>query len=282
MIYYWDVACSFVFAPNLYFGSIYILLPIYSFLLYLHFNFFNIATDKLYIDQLKDFFRDKESFETLDIIEFYLHREPEVKTTTINWRVYNLVHSGVLTRIGRGRFAIGGNRTYTPEISSKIKSIYSKLKKEFPYLRMCIWNTSSLNEFMIHQPGRFYILIEVDKDAAQSVFFYLKENKFSVFIEPGKDLIEKYLPDEKETLIVKSLVSEAPLQTINRINSPTIEKMLVDIFCDDVIFAAQQGAEMRTIFQEALSKYTVNENRMLRYADRRRKKESIREYLSSF
>ena len=49
--------------------------------------------------------------------------------------------------------------------------------------------------------------------------------------------------------------------------------MLVDVFCDDVIFSAQQGSEMRTLFKEALSKYSVNENRMLRYADRRRKKE---------
>lgn len=146
---------------------------------------------------------------------------------------------------------------------------------------MCIWNTSSLNEFMIHQPGRFYLLIEVDKDATQSVFYYLKENQFSVFIEPTKDLIEKYMTDDKETLIVKSLVSEAPLQTISRINSPTIEKMLVDIFCDDVIFVAQQGSEMRTIFTEVLGKYTVNENRMLRYADRRGKKDSFREYLGS-
>ena len=265
----------------LYFGSIYILLPIYSFLLYLYSNFKTIATDKLNIEQLKDYFKDKESFETSDIVKFYLQREQEVKTTTINWRVYNLVQSGVLNRIGRGRFAIGKNRVYTPEISSKIKSVHSKLKKEFPYLRMCIWNTSSLNEFMIHQPGRFYILIEVDKEATQSVFFYLKEHKFSVFIEPTKDLIEKYLPDEKETLIVKSLVSEAPLQSINKINSPTIEKMLVDIFCDDIIFAAQQGFEMRTIFQEALNKYTVNESRMMRYADRRRKKDSFREYLNS-
>ena len=168
-----------------------------------------------------------------------------------------------------------------PEISSNIKSIQSKLKKEFPFVRICVWNTSSFNEFMIHQPGRFYLLIEVDKDATQSVFYYLKENKFSVFIEPSIDLIDKYIPDEKQTLIVKSLVSEAPLQTINGINIPTIEKMLVDIFCDDVIFAAQQGSEMRTIFQEALSKYVVNENRMLRYADRRRKKNSIREYLST-
>lgn len=134
---------------------------------------------------------------------------------------------------------------------------------------------------MIHQPGRFYMLIEVEKEAAQSVFFYLKDHKFSVFIEPTKDIIEKYLPDEKETLIVKSLVSEAPLQTIDKINLPTIEKILVDIFCDDVIFAAQQGSEMRTLFKEALKKYTVNESRMMRYADRRRKKESFREYLST-
>jgi len=192
-----------------------------------------------------------------------------------------LVQSGVLKRIGRGRFVIGKNRVYQPEASTKIKSLYTKLNKEFPFLRICIWNTSSLNEFMIHQPGRFYILIEVDKEAVQSVFFNLKEYKFSVFVEPTKDLIEKYLPDQKETFIVKSLVSEAPLQTINGINLPTIEKMLVDIFCDDVIFAAQQGSEMRTVFREAFKKYTVNESRMIRYADRRRKKESFREYLNS-
>ena len=207
--------------------------------------------------------------------------EPQIKATTVNWRVYSLVQSGVLARIGRGQFAIGKNRSYVPEISSKIKSIHSKLKKGFPYLRMCIWSTSSLNEFMIHQPGRFYILIEVDKEAARSVFFFLKEHRFSVFIEPTNDLIEKYFPDEKETLIVKSLVSEAPLQVKNRINLPTIEKILVDVFCDDVIFSAQQGSEMRTIFKEALSKYTINESRMMRYADRRRKKEHFREYLNS-
>tara|TARA_R110000868_G_scaffold240563_1_gene495027 strand:- start:121 stop:366 length:246 start_codon:yes stop_codon:yes gene_type:complete len=52
--------------------------------------------------------------------------------------------------------------------------------------------------------------------------------------------------------------------------------MLVDIFCDNVIFSAQQGAEMRTIFKEVFSKYTYNESRMYRYADRRRKKESFK------
>jgi hypothetical protein len=134
---------------------------------------------------------------------------------------------------------------------------------------------------MIHQPGRFYILIEVEKEATQSVFFFLKEEKYPVFVDPTEDIFEKYLSEEKENLIVKSLVTEAPLQKIAGLNTVTIEKMLVDIFSDELIFSAQQGSEMKTIFLEALSKYSVNENRMLRYADRKGKKESFRNYLNS-
>ena len=193
-----------------------------------------------------------------------------------------MVQKGVLIRVGRGKLALGSSKFYKPDVSSKMKLINSKLKKTFPYLDICLWNTSSFNEFMVHQPGRFYILIEVEKEATESVFFYLKEEKYTVFVEPTKDIIEKYLPNEKETLIVKSLITEAPLQNVSGIMTVTIEKMLVDIFSDDSLFSAQQGSEMSTIFQEAMSKYAVNENRMLRYADRRRKKESFREYLSSF
>ena len=188
---------------------------------------------------------------------------------------------GLLNRIGRGKFLVGEGKNYIPEISPKIKAIHSKLKKEFPYLKICIWNTSALNEFMVHQPSRFYLLIEAEKEATQSIFYFLKEAKYSVFIEPTSDFLEKYLPLEKESLIIRSLVSEAPIQNIKGINTTSLEKMLVDIFCDDVLFSAQQGGEMRTIFKEALNKYSVNENRMLRYADRRRKKESFNKYLSS-
>ena len=258
------------------------MLPFYSFLLYLFLiRIIAIATEKLNIEELTKEFKDVQSLNTNDIANFYRINEPELKTTTINWRIYALVQKGVLTRIGRGKFSLGNTKIFIPEITSKLKTINSKLKKEFPFLEICLWNTSSYNEFMVHQPGRFYILIEVEKDAAQSVFFFLKEAKFSVFLDPAKDLIEKYLPDEKETLIVKPLITEAPTQQIERLKTTTIEKMLVDVFCDDVILSAQQGSEMRTIFREAMSKYTVNENRMIRYADRRRKKETFMNYVDS-
>ena len=213
-------------------------------------------------------------------MEFYRTLEPEVKKTTVNWRIYSLVKEGILSRIGRGRFTLGKGDSYIPELSSKLNSVYKKIKLDFPFLTVCLWSTSLLNEFMLHQPRRYYQLIEVEKDALESIFFYLKDRNYSVFMEPSEQLIRRYMIDEKEPWIVKSLVSEAPIQKINGIPTVTIEKLLVDIFCDPVIFNAQQGSEMKRIFQEALEKYIVSESKMLRYASRRRKKNELSIYLN--
>jgi hypothetical protein len=45
-------------------------------------------------------------------------------------------------------------------------------------------------------------------------------------------------------VIVKSLVTESPGQTINNISIGTLEKTLVDIFFEGQILADQQGSEM--------------------------------------
>jgi len=204
-----------------------------------------------------------------------------VKATTVHWRIYTLIQIGVLNRIGRGKFILGKRKIYIPDIPNKIKTGYNKIKKNFPYLNICLWNTSVFNEFMLHQPGRFYLLVEVEKDALESVFFFMKQNKYSVFLEPSRKLYIRYIPDEKETWIVKSLVSEAPTQNVQGIDTITLEKMLVDIFSDDVTFDAQQGSEMKNIFREAYDKYAINENKMLRYADRRGKRERFNEFLNT-
>lgn len=213
-------------------------------------------------------------------MEFYRAHEPEVKKATVNWRIYNLVQEGVLNRVGRGRFSLGQGDAYIPELSSKLKSVNKKIKSDFPFLTVCLWSTSVLNEFMLHQPGRYYQLIEVDKDAMESIFYYLKDRNYSVYMEPSKELIRRYMIDEKEPWIVKSLVSEAPIQQVNGIPTVTIEKLLVDIFCDPIVFSAQQGSELNQIYREAFEKYAISESKMLRYASRRRKKKELDNYLN--
>lgn len=133
---------------------------------------------------------------------------------------------------------------------------------------------------MHHQPGRFYQLIEVEKDGMESLFYFLKDKNMSVYIDPSPELIKRYVMGEKEPWIVKSLVSESPTQEINGISTVTLEKILVDIFCDPIIFSAQQGSEMDQIFNEAFEKYAISESKMLRYADRRRKKPELKNYLN--
>lgn len=229
---------------------------------------------------MRDHFRNQQKFSTSELTGFYLSKEPEVKKATINWRIYKLVQKGVLTRIGRGKFTIGAGITYYPALTNKQVSLFKKLKAEFPFISICIWSTSVINEFMLHQPGKFYQLVEVEKDGMESLFYYLKDKNISVYIDPSPELIIRYLIDDKEPWIVKPLVSEAPTQDLNGISTITIEKMLVDIFCDPIIFSAQQGSEMDQIFKEAFEKYTINENKMLRYASRRRKKPELDSYLN--
>jgi predicted transcriptional regulator of viral defense system len=246
-----------------------------------------IATDKLHSKSIIEHFKNKTVFETQDIIDFYEQFEKEIKPTTINWRVYTLVQEGHLQRIGRGKYKVGEGRKYFPEISSHTKSIFKKLKAAFPFSNFCVWDTSVLNEFMQHQPNKFFILVETDKETINSVFYFLRDaesfrRKKSVFIDPSKDILEKYIVNEKEVIIVKSLVSEAPTQNINKIETATLEKILVDVFCDDVIFSAQQGAEKLIIFEEAFNKYTINQSKMLRYADRRRRKKELSNLIKQF
>jgi len=70
-------------------------------------------------------------------------------------------------------------------------------------------------------------------------------------------MIEKYASNENNYIVVKSLKSEAPIQKIQGIHTVSLEKILVDIFCDEIIFSAYQGNEMRTIFIETFTKYSI-------------------------
>jgi hypothetical protein len=173
-------------------------------------------------------------------------------------------------------------KTYIPDIPETLMNIGRQLQQKFPFLSTCLWSTSAFNEFMLHQPGRFFLLVEVEKEATRAVFYFLKERGLPVFLDPSQKILDLYLPDEKETWIIKPLVSEAPLQQVSQaIRTATLEKMLVDIFCDEVLFSAQQGSELSRIFVEATEKYIVNEDRLLRYAARRGRREHLIELLEN-
>lgn len=178
-------------------------------------------------------------------------------------------------------YQFGEENKFTPYLKDVHKKLFKALEEKFPYADKCIWSTSILNEFMVHQPAHFMTVIEIDREAQQNAFYFLRDRESEVFLEQDADLIGRYSSTDKETVLVKGLITEAPTQTVDEVYTVTLEKVLVDVFCDRNLFSAFQGAERSTIFEEAFAKYTINQNKLLRYAGRRGKRKDVSEYLET-
>ena len=160
-------------------------------------------------------------------------------------------------------------------------SLYNAIKRKYPFIELCIWDTRWINEFMLHQPGRFYTILEPEKDAMESVFYFLKDQGKNVYLDPTEEEMNKFMSHKTDPIIVTGLISEAPMQKMNGVTTITLEKMLVDIVANEVLFATQQGAELYRIFEDAYEKYTISNSKMLRYARRRNKQSELKKLINS-
>ncbi len=235
---------------------------------------------KLQIGHFQIHFKNSLGISHSDIFNFYEFAEPEISNELVRKRIVELVKKGILLKKGKGIYALGNQINYFPVFEPSLIRLYKKLIAKFPYAKLCLWNTRQLNEFMLHQPGRFYTLVETEKDVSEFAFNFLNDFNKSVFQANDKTMIEKYAFQNTISIIVKDLTTESPIRTISKIQTPTLEKILVDIYCDKDIFAAQQGSELTTIYQTAFDKYSINKSKLLRYAKRRGKNE-IAEFISS-
>lgn len=219
-------------------------------------------------------------FTTKDILSFYRETEPFVPGSTVNWRVYSLVNLGVLVRIGKGKFKLGKGLLYIPEIDNRIIKISKFIKEKFPFIQYCVWGSFSIIEFGHHIPRTSIIFVDADRDSTESVYHSLKEEYRDVFYKPGQDLLSDYINDLSKVIIARPLVTEAPIQLIKNVPTITIEKLLVDALADEE-FEFLKGNEINHVFENAFDKYTVNISKLIRYADRKRKKTNLIQILKN-
>ncbi len=240
----------------------------------------NKIKTKLQIADLKEHFRNKNYFYTSDIVEFYRKLTPNIPKTTVNWRVYELINKGVLERMGRGKFKFGETLLFKPKNTSKIIKVNNLIKKQLPFINYCIWTSNIINEFSLHINKINYTIIDTEREASKSVLFLLKDYYKHVFYKASKEMFVDYFPDLKNIIIIRDLVTEAPVQSVNKIPTVTIEKLLVDLYCDSE-FEYLQGNELSYIYKNAFDKYTVNESKLLRYASRKGKKVEILKFINN-
>lgn len=237
-------------------------------------------TRNLHIEQLKQAFTSTDVFTTSDIVQFYKKFEPKILKPTVNWRVYELVNRNILERIGKGKFRLGSGTTFIPDLNTKHFKVSVTIKTKFPFTNYCIWDSSFIKEFSQHIAKSNFMLVDVERNSEESVYHLLREQFKEVFLMPGKEMLGNYFSDLKRPIIIRTLVSEAPYKEVRNVPVATLEKILVDIFSDEE-FAYLRSNEMVLIFKSAFERYTVSESKLIRYADRKRKKKPLLDFLNT-
>lgn len=235
-----------------------------------------MTTDALHTYELKKSFTQKDAFNLHDIDSFYQSLEPDVPKSTVNWRIYKLVEKGIIQRVGRGKYQLGGSSFFEPGITRKMIQVNQHMKKQFPYLRYIVWHIGDINNFSQHLFNKDITFVEVERDVVESVTDQLRD-KFK-YVQDSRTT--SYLYPNESVIMVRPLVTGAPVQTVKTVPTTTLEKLLVDIYSDKV-FDFFQGYELSLIFKNAFSSYTIHMERLLRYASRKEKRAVISEFIQT-
>ena len=214
-----------------------------------------------------DFAKTRTNFSKSEVFA-YLSNTTTISRSSLSWYLNILTKKQLLVRVGRGLYAITSKNIFVPTITDIIKKTYSLLKERFPFAKFCIYDGNIISPLQHHLSQNNIIYIETNREAVESVFHFLRDNNFLAYMRPSKEMIYHYIDLGEEAYFIKPLVSESPLQTVQGIPAPTIEKLLIDIHKDKDFFYLQ-GSESSYIMRNALQKYAINENRLLRYAQRR-------------
>jgi len=241
---------------------------------------------KVLENKLIEKFKDKEYFTRKELFDFYRFFEPDLNEGTLAWRIYNLKNNNIIRSLKKGIYVISHKPEYKPDISPGLIKINKQIIERFKGIKHCIWETSWLNEFTQHQSAKSILIIEIEKDFEESLFYELKDSiSKEIYLNPDEKTIDLYVSESYDAVIVKRLITRAPLikRTIKKLkfHIPSIEKMLVDLFAEKKLLHHFQGSDLIHICENAITNYTVNFTKLFSYAKRRGRDREIKHFFTN-
>ena len=239
---------------------------------------------KIIENKLIEEFKNRENFTREELFEFYRYFEPDLKEGTFGWRIYDLKNKNIIRTLKKGLYVISYKPKYKPKISQEVTKLAKRITDKFEDAKHCIWETEWLNEFSQHQASRRIILIEIEKDFIESLFFELKDSSRSeLFLNPDDKVIDFYIAESDYPVIIKKLITRSPIskRAEKKVNvyTPLLEKILVDLFAEEKLFYYLQGSELIHIYENAINNYAINFTKLFSYAKRREREKDIKQFM---
>lgn len=194
-----------------------------------------------------------------------------------------MIAENKIIRVSYGKYKLNEDlkHEFLYEPNEFMLSLNKHIKEKFPFIDYCIWQPSVFASMMLHVPAVRTTLVDVEREAMESVFMSLQnvELEIPIFLNPSQEDVDRYITN-RDLIIVRPLVKEAPLDVINGCPVPTLEKMLVDAISDKEL-QHLQGNELYTIYSNAFSDYAIKKTRLLRYAARRNRKQKVEQIINT-
>lgn len=235
-------------------------------------------------NKLLDTFKERCLFDRNELYEFYIGFEPDLNKRTFNWRIHNLIKKDIIKPVGHGLYTISEKPEFVASPSHDALKIARKLTRKFEKIDYCISESQWINEFSKHQSFNKIILVEIEREFVQSLYYYLIDNLYkNVYLKPNDKEIQFYISGRNNTIVIQNLISRSPKRKLKIrktiINVASLEKLMVDLFSKNHLFHFYNGSEIIYIYESILNTYNINFSKLLSYAKRRKNDQKIKQLM---
>lgn len=219
-------------------------------------------------DYINQFAEENSAFSRSDILS--AAKLKGISAHSLDCALSRMVQSHRLKRDEKGIYSPAEESAFPIVLTDMETRIAAWMNEQFPRMTYSLYNGQTFAPLQHHLSYNTITYVEVDKWNTQTVFDRMRDAGFGVpvYLCPDSDFIYNYVNFGQSGIIVKKLITEAPLQKRGVLKVPTLEKLLIDIRVDaDLSYLS--GFEAARMLENARSLYSIKESRLRRYAKRR-------------
>lgn len=223
-------------------------------------------------------------FSRKDIFDAAYNNDNNFRESQMRFLIEKLLRKEKIMRISRNHYIKAYNNIesgqmkecYSALYSNNAEEIINELKTKYPYIKFQVWELGMLNEFVNHLISQNLIFIEVENDACEFVYSYLKElGKKGLLLKPTDKELTYYVDDN--AIIINRLISETPQK--NNSHEVLLEKIIVDLFANKLLNSILSKGDYPEMLERMFEKYKINQVMLFRYARRRNKEKEIFDFI---
>jgi len=203
---------------------------------------------------------------SLSSLRTYLQKRRAVVPSTLLSYLHQLSKERLIHHAGRGWYSTLAKPVEFD--TGFVSPLVAKIENKFPLLDFSVWSTAQIAGYGHHLTEKFLYFVRVERDAVISVYDFLRENGWNIYLNPTKGDAKIVFRLEEKTAVIRRNVSQAPVKK----HFMQIEGVLVDLFVElgDLGFMDRQEfiAVARAISTSGrldlgvLSRYAVNRRRL--------------------